>query len=106
MDTWEEKLDYAEEANGYEMNEVDNIQALLQMCPATPRSKLLEEQGKGLYLDYETLKDEVMYRVTDIQDVGGGKKWLGGVDAGGQPDEGLYQKVVAMLSQAAGEEGG
>ena len=74
-------MGFVEEQQAYEMANVDKVQALLQMCPATLRARLLEEQGKGLYQSYEDLLEEVMFRAVDILDNGGLKK-IGAVGTG------------------------
>ena len=82
METWEAKVDNVEEQLGYEMSEVDKIQALLQMTPGPLRCEMLEEQGKGLYQDYDSLRDEIFHRVIDIEDSGGKKVMVVGAPDG------------------------
>ena len=73
IEKWEEKLEYVVEQQDYHMSNIDKVQALLQMCPSSLRLKLLEEQNRGEFLEYDDLRDEIMFRIVDLVDNGGKK---------------------------------
>ena len=82
IDDWEAKLDFLEEHSGYTMDEEDRVHGLLEIVPTEMRVKLLEEQEKGKYVDYDDLKEEILYRVETHCENKGGKKlgWVGKED--------------------------
>ena len=77
IDRWEERLDLVQEQQGYELKNEDKVQGLLLLCPSSLRAKLLEDQGRGMLDTFEGLKEEILFRVTDILDNGPAKKVFG-----------------------------
>ena len=79
IDAWEAKLEFLEEHGRYTMEEEDKVHGLLEIVPVEMRVKLLEEQEKGKFVEYEDLKEEILYRVETQVENKGNKKlgWVG-----------------------------
>ena len=56
------------------MSEDDRVHGLLEIIPADLRVKLLEEQEKGKFVEYDDLREEIVYRVETHNEHKGGKK--------------------------------
>ena len=98
IDAWEAKLEFLEEHGRYSMEEEDKVHGLLEIVPADMRVKLLEEQEKGKFVDYEDLKEEILYRVETQVENRGAKKvgWVGMDDEWSETWEGAeYQEEEA-----------